>query len=179
MLKLDDPAWKELWHCYGDGSDVPPKLLRIENSEALSRAFWDDFSNMLCHQCTIGTASIAAFPHLVRIAGSDARSKKALHCMELAALILTLALGPENQLPKLEKRLDKPFRQAIAEGRPILLSMYDQKRRSMESNMRYLGMIAAFDLRADIASFLSEVRLGWLDCPRCEAHIEINDLCTW
>jgi hypothetical protein len=145
----------------------------------LPKTFWDDFSNVLCHQCTIGTASIAAFPHLVRIAGLDPKSKRALHCMELASLILTLTLGQENQLPKLDKPLDKPFRQAISEGRQILLSMYDQKRRTLASNLRYLGMIAAFDRRADIASFLSEVGQGWLDCPRCEARIEINDLCTW
>ncbi len=99
--------------------------------------------------------------------------------MVLASLILTLALGPESKVPKLERRLDKPFCKAISDGRQILWSMYDQKRRSIESNFRYLGMIAAFDMRADISSFLGEVSLGWFDCPRCEARVDINDLPTW
>lgn len=179
MIDLDDPIWSELNHCYGSGEDVPPNLRQIETSKKLSAAFWDDFTNTLCHQNTIGTASIAAFPHLVRIAGDDVTSRKAFDSLQLAATILMLALGPENKLPKMDNSLQAPFCQAITDGRRIVMAMYDQKRRTVKDSMLYLGMVAAFDMRADISCLLSELCLGWHDCPQCEERIEMDDLCNW
>lgn len=179
MIALDDPIWSELAHAYGDGSDIPPQLIRIETRKSLSKKFWDDLTNTLCHQCTIGTASLAAFPHLVRMAGDHSQSKKGFQCLELASLILMLALGPENKIPRMRKELSVPFRNAIADGRRVVMEMYDQKRRTLKDNMLYLSMVAIFDRRADIGSLLGELCLGWYDCPKCEERIEIDELCTW
>ena len=179
MLALDDPIWSELSHCYRDGSDVPEKLSRIEASDRLPRKFWDDFTNLLCHQCTIGTASLAAFPHLVRIAGTCPQEKKATDCINLASFILMLALGPDNRLPRMPRTIARAFRDAISDGRKTLLKMYGCKRRTMKDQMLYLSAVATFDQRADIGSILGELCLGWFDCPKCETRVVLSELPTW
>lgn len=179
MIDLDDPVWSDLRHCYGSGDDIPPKLRRIESSKTLSAAFWSDLTNTLCHQCTIGSASIATFPHLVRIAGENVKVKKSFDSLQLAATILTLALGPQNKMPKMDKPLRVPFQQAIVDGRQIVMSMYDNKRNSLQASMLYLGIVAAFDLRADISCLLQELCMGAHDCPKCEETVAMIDLCTW
>ena len=179
MIDLHDPLWRTLTHAHGDGFDVPSQLKRIETSATLGKKFWDNFTNTLCHQCTIGSASLAAFPHLVRIAKNNSHNKKGLDCIQLASLILMYALGPENKIPKLQKELDAPFRDAINDGRNVVIEMYDQKRRTVEENMLYLSMVAIFDLRADIGNVLGELCLGWCDCPKCEERVSFDDLSHW
>lgn len=179
MIELDDPVWRTLRHAHGDGDDVASQLRRIEKSNSLPKKFWDDFTTTLCHQCTIGTASLAAFPHLVRIAGSHPHDRKGAECLQLASLILMFALGPENKVPKLPKMLDAPFRHAIRDGRKVVMEMYDRKRRTTEDFMLYLSIVAIFDRRADLGNVLGELSLGWYDCPKCEERIAFGDLCLW
>lgn len=178
MIELDDPIWEDLRHCYGPGTGIPEQLRRIETAKRLSKAFWDDLCNTLCHQCTVGTASFAAFPHLVRIAGDNVGNQKGFDLIKLASIILSYTLGPENKLPRMDKFLRVPFRDAILEGQKIIVMMLFQKKRSFRETMDFLSVIAAFDSHVDAALLLVEFRDKHLDCPECGERIETDRLYT-
>ena len=74
MLLLDDPRWHQLQHAYGAAADIPPMLRALELSPgpALDSQAepWFSLWSSLCHQDDVYTASYAAVPHIVRIAGT-------------------------------------------------------------------------------------------------------------
>jgi hypothetical protein len=45
--------------------------------------------------------------------------------------------------------------------------------------MEYLALIAAFDLRSDVAGMLWELQGGTFVCPRCEADVSVQDLYSY
>ena len=73
MLSLDDPRWKELRHAYGSAADIPDLLRALARSTAPKRDSedepWFSLWSSLCHQGDVDTASYAAVPHIVQIAG--------------------------------------------------------------------------------------------------------------
>ncbi len=172
MLAFDDPRWEKTRHCYGSGKEIPKTLRKIETARSLKKAFWDDFGNTLCHQCTIGSASIAAFPHLVRIADDNYKNAKGFDSLKLASLVLIFTIGPENQIPKMDSFLRKPFAKAIEDGKNVICKMLPLRGRPRYQNtMNFLEIIAAFDGRSEIAMLLATMQNGWFDCPRCEERI--------
>jgi len=62
---LDDPRWKELHGGYKMPYDASIPLRRMEAGENVWEELWDE----LHHQGDVDTASYAAVPHLVRLAG--------------------------------------------------------------------------------------------------------------
>lgn len=73
MISLDDTRWSKLQHAYGDAGDVPNLIQALELSSAPSAGYeeepWHGLWSRLCHQGDAYTASYAAVPHIVRIAG--------------------------------------------------------------------------------------------------------------
>ncbi len=70
MIALGDPKWKKLKGGYRTPYDPSPVLRRLEKGENV----WDILWDKLHHQGSVGEASYAAVPHLVRIAkGSRSR----------------------------------------------------------------------------------------------------------
>ncbi len=73
MLAFDDPLWGSLQHAYGDSADIPALLTALAsapNKPADATAEpWQSLWSGLCHQGDAYTASYAAVPHLVDIAG--------------------------------------------------------------------------------------------------------------
>src|SRR5215472_18622477 len=63
MLPLTDPKWKELKGGYKTLYDASVPLSRLERGEDV----WKDLWQELHHQRSVGDASYAAVPHLVRI----------------------------------------------------------------------------------------------------------------
>ena len=181
MIELDDPVWGELEHAYGTAEDVPEALRAIERRKSLTQKFWDDLENKLVHQWSIGSASLAAMPHLVRLAAANADNRKGFQALRLAAMILaSLADGQSGRLPRIrEKEIDGPLRNAVAEGRRILASMMNQKRKSFSEEMDYLALIAAFDLRPDVAGLLWELQGGAFVCPHCEEDVSVHELYSY
>lgn len=181
MIDLDDPIWRELKHAYGSAEDVPEALRSIEARKSLTKKFWDDFENKLVHQWSIGSASLAAMPHLVRIAAANTNNLKGRRALRLAAMILaSLVDGQNGRLPRIrEKEIDEPLRDAVAEGRRVLASIIHEKRKSFSEEMDYLALIAAFDLRPDIAGLLWEQGSGAFVCPRCEEDVSVHELYSY
>lgn len=64
-LPLDSPNWHALVDAYGSGQYVPEWLRRLEglDPDALGELY-----GRICHQGSVYSSSIAALPHLVRIA---------------------------------------------------------------------------------------------------------------
>ena len=178
MIELDDPLWADFSHCYGSGNDIPPKLRHIETATSLSKAFWDDLCNILCHQCTVGTASVAAFPHLVGIAARNTDNQKGFDAIKLASIILSYTIGPKNKVPRMDKLLSGPFRDAITAGRDVIRAMLFQKKRDFRQTMDFLSVIAAFDSHVDAALLLVEFRDGHFDCPECGKRLGVDELYT-
>ena len=85
MLELDSPKWAKLQTPYGSAAGVPKMLRAVEQRAAKLRTLddwdtdpWPEFFNVLCHQGDIDSASIAALPHVVRIAAAQPRPHRAL-----------------------------------------------------------------------------------------------------
>ena len=75
MLALDDPRWSELQQAYGQAAGIPKLLSELKASENHfdQKERWRSLWSSLCHQGDVYTASYAALPHIVQIAG-DANS---------------------------------------------------------------------------------------------------------
>jgi hypothetical protein len=175
MLNLDDPLWKETSHCYGSGDNIPPFIRKIEKSKSLPNSFWDELSNILCHQCTLGSASYAAFPHLVRIAREKQGTQISLKCLDLASLILGLALAPENKLPKLDRKLLLPFRDAMKLGRSLVSELYlSVAPKSRRDSIHFLAISAAFMGYGDVSLMLDDMSDGTIYCDECEHEIDMT-----
>ena len=73
MISLDSPKWSELSHAYGDASDIPNLLRRLENmhSEEGEKEPWFSIWSSLAHQGDVYSASFATVPHIVRILSQD------------------------------------------------------------------------------------------------------------
>ena len=73
MLALDDPRWGQLQHAYGAALDIPVLLRALGSSTGPKNGYqdepWLSLWSSLCHQGDVYTASYAAVPHIVRIAG--------------------------------------------------------------------------------------------------------------
>lgn len=64
-LALDSPQWDSLLDAYGSAKHVPGWLKRLESQEPEAL---DELYARICHQRSVYSSSIAALPHLVRIA---------------------------------------------------------------------------------------------------------------
>lgn len=83
-LDLNSPNWTLLRDSYGAATEIPSllKLLRNKNAESL-----DELFGRICHQGSIYSASIAAFPHLVLMAENPAFSSAQVDILSLAGAI--------------------------------------------------------------------------------------------
>src|SRR5690349_8746997 len=73
MISLDSPRWSELSHAYGNASDIPNLLRRLEDvpSSEGEKEPWFSIWSSLAHQGDVYPASFAAVPHVVRILSQD------------------------------------------------------------------------------------------------------------
>ncbi len=73
MISFDSPRWSELSHAYGNASDIPNLLRRLEDmpSSEGEKEPWFSIWSSLAHQGDVYSASFAAVPHVVRILSKD------------------------------------------------------------------------------------------------------------
>lgn len=67
-LALDSSRWNELTHAYGQASDIPDLLRRLDTvpASADDQEPWFSLWSALAHQNDVYPASFAAVPHVVR-----------------------------------------------------------------------------------------------------------------
>jgi hypothetical protein len=65
-MDINNARWTELTHAYGNASDIPALLARLDHAtgDELKQA-WFDLWSALCHQGDVYSASFAAVPHIV------------------------------------------------------------------------------------------------------------------
>ncbi|WP_442511719.1 hypothetical protein SH528x_003431 [Novipirellula sp. SH528] len=188
MLALDDPRWSELWHCYGSGENVPPLLRRIERAKKdLPDKYWDEFSNILCHQCSTGSASVAAFPHLVRLAEVKQGTENGFRSLDLASLVLAFELGQSNQLNREWKRsllphpeyVLQPFKDAIKTGQQLVAQLLFKKRYSYNRMVQLLGIAGAFGKHSQVRLLIPQLQNHTITCPACEEYVDTRQMYTY
>jgi len=168
MIDLDSPQWAELQTAYGSASEVPAMLEDLYAGRAESL---DDLFSYICHQGSIYTGSVAALPHLLKIA----QTVQVEDLPEFKVDVLTLAgaicestdFTPEFYAPYIKKAF---FEDALS------LTLATLKDFSNSSCALYLLKAAA--AFAGHPAF-SRVLDGFADeefstaCPRCEADLYI------
>ncbi len=85
--------WSRLSHAYGSAEDIPALLDQIGSDPTAER--WNDLWSALCHQGSVYSASFAALPWLVGVAGTDDRNQ-AVNALTLAGAIMTGADQPHG-----------------------------------------------------------------------------------
>ena len=68
-LPLNSPRWAELWHMYGNASDVPArlrKLRRVQTDDRLAEELCTLMTGVY-HQHDVTTAAFAVVPHLAEL----------------------------------------------------------------------------------------------------------------
>ncbi len=65
MLELNAPNWRLLEDAFGSAEQVPKLLTELKNA---SKEALDELFGRICHQMSVYSSSIAAFPHLISIA---------------------------------------------------------------------------------------------------------------
>lgn len=112
MVQLEDPKWKELVHAYGSAADIPALLGALEAfpaSENYKDEPWYSLWSTLCHQGDVYSASFAAVPHIVAIAGSNP-SKASYNYFLLPASIEIARVTKSISIPR---ELEEPYFQAL------------------------------------------------------------------
>ena len=87
---LDEVAWAQVQHAYGNAADVPPLLYAVSVGEAEARraAWWELWGNVH-HQGTVYSASAAAAPFLAFVAESEEHPDR----VQAMSFLRQLALG--------------------------------------------------------------------------------------
>lgn len=73
LLPLDSPHWADLVHAYGEASDIPDLLRRLDalpDAQGESQP-WFDLWSALAHQGDVYPATFAALPHIVAALARD------------------------------------------------------------------------------------------------------------
>ena len=104
MLSLDDPHWAQLRHAYGNAVDIPVLLRVLGSSTGPKKGYQDEpwFSlwSSLCHQGDVYTASYAAVPHIVRIAGENGTPVDSSFFQLPAAIEVARKTGHGPEIPE-------------------------------------------------------------------------------
>ena len=76
MISLDSPDWASLEHAYGNASNIPGLLRRLETLPAAegNSEPWFSLWSALAHQGDVYTASFAAVPHVIRVLATSPTS---------------------------------------------------------------------------------------------------------
>ncbi|AEU35624.1 hypothetical protein [Granulicella mallensis] len=69
MLSLENQAWSNLDHAYGEASDIPDLLRQLEEfpPSGPKNEPWFSLWSALAHQGDVYSASFAAVPHITRV----------------------------------------------------------------------------------------------------------------
>ncbi|MFJ8545915.1 hypothetical protein ACIRFH_28670 [Streptomyces sp. NPDC093586] len=159
--------WSRLTHAYGSAEDIPALLERIASDPTSAR--WNDLWSALCHQGSVYSASFAALPWLVGVAGSGDRDQ-AIQALNLAGAIMAGADQPHGA---------GDVRARHSADVAALLALARQHLRTADDRGEYVCLLE------DVLSFEGVVgwgeELAWgitneeyeISCPGCAAGLFI------
>ena len=112
MLELDSPRWGELTQAYGTAEDIPKLLVHLAGAgDGERRELWFGLWSTLCHQGEVYSASYAAHPHLVRLAGGGWPAAWAAEALHLVGAIEVGRATPGS--PPVPEDLAEAYRDAM------------------------------------------------------------------
>jgi hypothetical protein len=95
--------------------------------------------------------------------------------LDLPSLILGLALAPENKLPRIDRKLSRPFRDAMQLGRSLVSELYlNASPKSWKESIQFLSISAAFMGYGDVSLMLDDISGGTIYCDECEHEIDMT-----
>jgi hypothetical protein len=168
-LELNSPNWELLEDAYGSAKQVPKLLeeLACANEDALSELF-----GRICHQMSVYSSSIAAFPHLVAIASKLEPATN----LQAETLCLAGAICESHDFDQ-ELHLSQ-FAEALQSALPLATALAQTSlKMSADTNQAIylLKSVAAFGQMQALARVLEgfsneEFRL---DCPSCSSELYV------
>jgi hypothetical protein len=141
-LELNDPGWARLSHAYGRAEDLPELLARLPDAPPMrpdDEDAWYCAWSALCHQFSVYTASYAAVPHLIEMAGRTSGTRR-LDFLSLAGSIETFRHLPGA--PAFPPGLEAPYCDALHTAKSLALEALGEE--WPEPSFReLLGIVAA------------------------------------
>jgi hypothetical protein len=168
-LDLDSPEWSSLQDAYGPATVIPSLLTALANQDD---DMLDELYDRICHQGSIYSASIAAFPHLIRIA-NDAETLDA----QSDALALAGLICESNDLPSALQ--SSSHADSFSAALPLARELSNQAlRETTDANdgIYFLKAAMSFAGYASLARVLDGVvnEEFTLNCPDCDVDLYVT-----
>ena len=163
MLDLNSHVWKDLTHAYGSAADIPELLERLNTANPHDHEPWFSLWSALCHQNDVYTASYAASPHIIAIAGSRPARDRLNHLL-LASSIE--AFRHLDDAPALPVGLQEAYRQGLEQASELILDCLRLDWEETEYRI-LLGGLAAVRGHPQLAGAIFELEKE-TECPNCQ-----------
>jgi hypothetical protein len=170
MVELASRLWKEYRHAYGPATDIPDLLRQARATPRTRRADeepWHSLWSALCHQYDVYSASIAALPHLVEMAG-ERRPADRLEPLLLAGAIETYRHRQGG--PDIPSHLEATYRSALARAASLTVEALEQER-DEDAYRGLLAALAAFQGYPRLAAGINSLESRMI-CPECDKEFE-------
>lgn len=140
MVKLNDKKWEELKDAYGIASDIPELLQQlstdISSKNNSTNEPWFSLWSKLCHQGDVYTASYAALPYIIEIAGNNVEKDIDMNFFLLPASIEIARVTGRG--PSIEENIKDEYNAAIKKMGELALGYQD----SQDSNIKKTAHVA-------------------------------------
>jgi len=168
-LDLNSPEWGRLEDAYGTAGQIPQLLIALASGDD---AALDELFGCICHQMSVYSSSIAAFPHLIAIASRlEANPKLQVDTLCLAGAICE-SRGFDSELESSE------FADAARAALPDAIGLARaalRKTTDRHAGVYLINSVAAFDhmqALARVVEGFSDEEFS-LECPSCSVDLYI------
>lgn len=166
MLSLNSPLWKELTHAYGSADDIPSLLEQLKTAgpqKEYDSEPWFSLWSALCHQYDVYSASYAAVPHIISIAGIKPPSER-LDYLFLAASIE--AFHHLEDAPPMPAELQEAYELAIEHATKLTIECLELDWQETDYRI-LLGVLAISRCHPRLGNAIFELAEETL-CPNCQ-----------
>lgn len=169
MLSLDSQQWSELDHAYGSAENVPKWLRGLESGNR--KGALDEIWSALCHQYSVYSASVAAVPHIVRIA----QKANGAFQIQLLGFVGTVAAWINPEEIEVDSTIQESYDAAVPTAGSLVFDCLTAGRHDFETTVYLLESLAA--LKGCIG--LGRILEGFVNkeftpiCPSCDRELYV------
>lgn len=171
MLSLDSPVWQELNHAYGSARDIPELLHQLPDAPIKAVDYrtqpWFSLWSALCHQSDVYSASYAAVPHIVQIAGGKPPQDRSEFVQFVARIEI---YRHRSNAPAIPPAFEGDYFEAIDQMRLLTLECLQARTSDEEELKTLLGSLAVFNAAPKLGNAIMEAGEATY-CPTCDAEI--------
>ncbi len=166
MLDLNSPKWEGLTNAYGSAAGIPALLEELQTAgpqQTYTTEPWFSLWSALCHQYDVYTASYAALPHIIAIAGNRSAGDR-LDYLMLASSIE--AFRHLENAPPIPPDLQEAYLEGLKQAFRLILDCL--KLDWSESEYRILlGAMAVVRGQPQLGNAIFELERE-SECPNCQ-----------